>query len=77
MGSKISSEQIDNTTNIDNIAQKRSWVQKLCCYKKKFILGIIDTQIDFFELGKLPIPNANKIIGPINKLHFILSRLNY
>lgn len=71
MGSKISSEQ---TTN--NIAQKRSLSHKICCYKKKFILGIIDVQIDFFEQGKFPIRNTNKIIGPINKLHFICSKNN-
>lgn len=70
MGSKISSEQPINT---DNIIQKRTWIQKLFCIRdnRKFILGIIDPQNDFFEKGKLPIPNANKIIGPINKLRFI------
>jgi nicotinamidase-related amidase len=73
MGSKISSEQPVNTANTDNIIQKKAWIQKLFCIQnnRKFILGIIDLQNDFFEQGKLPVSNANKIIGPINKLQFI------
>lgn len=42
-------------------------------YDKKFVLGIIDPQNDFFEYGSLAIPNANEIIGPINKLRFEIS----
>lgn len=75
MGSKISSEQPVNT---GNIIQKRSWIQKIffCNNNRKFILGIIDLQKDFFDQGKLPIPNSNKIIGPINKLRFICHQNN-
>lgn len=42
-------------------------------YNKKYILGIIDPQNDFFESGLLAIPNANEIIGPINKLRYHIS----
>lgn len=38
--------------------------------KKKFILGIIDPQNDFFEKGSLAVPDANQILAPINKLRF-------
>ncbi len=38
--------------------------------KKVFILGIIDVQNDFLKGGSLEVPNANDIIGPINKLRF-------
>lgn len=38
---------------------------------KKFILGIIDPQNDFFQGGSLEVSNANEILAPINKLRFI------
>lgn len=38
--------------------------------KKKFILGIIDPQNDFFTGGSLAIDDSKSIIGPINKLRF-------
>jgi nicotinamidase/pyrazinamidase len=38
--------------------------------KKKFILGIIDPQYDFFSSGALAVQDAESIIGPINKLRF-------
>lgn len=40
---------------------------------RKFILGIINPQNDFFKFGTLAVPNSNDIIGPINKLRFNLS----
>lgn len=40
--------------------------------KKKFVLGIIDPQNDFFQSGSLEVPNSNEIIGPINKFRFLL-----
>lgn len=40
--------------------------------KRKFILGIIDPQNDFFQSGSLEVHNSNEIIGPINKLRFLL-----
>lgn len=46
---------------------------KMISYDKNFILGIIDPQNDFFDSGSLSIPNANEIIGPINKLRYNLS----
>ena len=39
--------------------------------EKKFILGIINPQNDFFKGGSLEVPNAEDIIGPINKLRFL------
>lgn len=41
-------------------------------FNKNFVLGIIDTQNDFFCTGSLAVPNANDIIGPINKLRYEL-----
>jgi nicotinamidase/pyrazinamidase len=38
----------------------------------KFVLGIIDPQYDFMRGGSLEVADANDIIGPINKLRFIL-----
>jgi nicotinamidase/pyrazinamidase len=38
----------------------------------KFVLGIIDPQNDFFQSGSLEVSNSNEIIGPINKLRFLL-----
>ena len=38
--------------------------------KRKFILGIIDPQNDFFQGGALAVPDSQAIIGPINKLRF-------
>ena len=40
--------------------------------KRKYMLGIIDPQNDFFFGGALAVNDANSIIGPINKLRFIL-----
>lgn len=40
--------------------------------KDKYILGIIDPQNDFFFEGSLAVNDANSIIGPINKLRFML-----
>jgi nicotinamidase/pyrazinamidase len=40
--------------------------------KRKFVLGIIDPQNDFFQSGSLEVPNSIEIIGPINKLRFLL-----
>lgn len=39
--------------------------------KKKFMLGIIDPQYDFFRGGALAVTDANDIIGPINQLRFV------
>lgn len=39
--------------------------------KSSFVLGIIDPQNDFFKEGSLAVPNAEEIIGPINKLRFL------
>lgn len=39
--------------------------------KRKFMLGIIDPQYDFFRGGALAVADANDIIGPINQLRFI------
>lgn len=76
MSNKISNEQ--TIISSTKIIQKRTWIQKLFCIKdnRKFMLGIIDLQNDFFEKGKRPVPNANKIIGPINKLRFICHQNN-
>lgn len=41
-------------------------------FKPKYILGIIDPQNDFFQSGALAVPNSNEILGPINKLRFML-----
>lgn len=40
--------------------------------KKKFALGIIDPQNDFFKSGPLAINQAEEILGPINKLRYLL-----
>lgn len=40
--------------------------------KRKFVLGIIDPQKDFFQSGSLEVPDSIEIIGPINKLRFLL-----
>lgn len=55
----------------------------LCCFssnkiditidKRKFGLGIINPQNDYFQSGSLEIINSNEIIGPINKLRFLLA----
>lgn len=41
-------------------------------FQPKYILGIIDPQNDFFQSGALAVPNSNEILGPINKLRFML-----
>jgi nicotinamidase/pyrazinamidase len=46
---------------------------KIIPSKKKFILGIIDVQYDFFKGGALAVTDAELIIGPINKLRYIYS----
>lgn len=51
---------IDLSIGLENILTRR-----------KFILGIIDPQYDFFRNGTLAVPDANDIIGPINQLRFI------
>jgi nicotinamidase/pyrazinamidase len=47
-------------------------VKPLGMMDKKFILGIIDPQNDFFRGGSLSVTDANDVIGPINKLRFML-----
>lgn len=42
---------------------------------KKFILGIIDPQNDFFEGGTLGVSDSNQILAPINKLRFLCFNL--
>jgi nicotinamidase/pyrazinamidase len=42
---------------------------------KKYILGIIDPQNDFFQSGALEVSNSNEIIGPINELRCELSNI--
>ena len=55
-----------------NTSVKKNFFQSILLktIPKKFILGIIDPQNDFFKDGLLAIENANEIIGPINKLRF-------
>lgn len=42
---------------------------------KKFVLGIIDPQNDFFKNGSLAVNNANEILSSINKLRFYVHSL--
>ncbi len=41
----------------------------------KYVLGLIDPQNDFFINGSLAVPNAEEIIGPINKLRFYCNNI--
>ena len=41
----------------------------------KFILGIIDVQNDFCKGGELAVEEADIVIGPINKLIFMFSKI--
>ncbi len=47
-------------------------VDPLRIKKSKFVMGIIDPQNDFLRGGTLAVDDANDIIGPVNKLRFIL-----
>jgi nicotinamidase/pyrazinamidase len=60
MGSKNSSQVIPSNEN----AQVRS-------ITRRFILGIIDVQVDFCRGGKLAVDEADETVGGINKLRYM------
>lgn len=59
-------------THTNKRIHTNSQVYPLNPNRVKFVMGIIDPQNDFCKGGALAVPNANDIIGPINKLRFIL-----
>ena len=64
MGNSQSNNKITPVTN--------RLVQPVGLLRPKYVLGIIDPQYDFMRGGSLEVSDANDIIGPINKLRFIL-----
>lgn len=60
-------------STINHVYPTQNYRNTKTSHTKNFILGIINPQNDFFQSGSLAIANSNEIIGPINKLRYIIS----
>ena len=58
----------DKITPLGDLNQMENFKQ---VKKIKFVLGIIDPQIDMIEQGALAVPKSHRILAPINKLRFL------
>lgn len=73
-----SDDKIEGKFIVNNISNKslenNNQNQNQTINKEKFILGIIDVQNDFFKNGSLAVTDAESILGPINKLRYLLPK---
>lgn len=68
-------ETSDNTSHTQTHTHKQLDGILKTSSTKKFALGIIDPQNDFFKKGSLAVSEADEILGPINKLRYICKNI--